>query len=305
MEKAKKILHYCFGMAPDFGKKPWGLSNYVCLKSAIEKIKPDNVNFYYEYEPTGPWWEVTKPLITPVKITAPTEIMGNKVDHPAHRADVVRLQKIFELGGIYLDSDVFVHRDFDDLLANSVLLGAEGRGRAFGTANAVIVAQKQAPFISKWLSSYKTFRGSAGKYWNEHSVRLPLALAQRYPKEITILDYRAFFWPLWTLEHLEWIFNSTRACVFPETYATHLWDGKSFRYTANLTPGDVRAHDTNFHYWARPYLAHLPDDFGLVGSPVVWHTRLPSVSERIRNMGLNYARRAKAMVSPKGRISND
>ena len=36
------------------------------------------------------------------------------------------MQRLIEHGGIYLDADVLVHRDFDDLLGESVVLGREG-----------------------------------------------------------------------------------------------------------------------------------------------------------------------------------
>lgn len=299
MAKIPKTLHYCFGMAPDFGGKKWGLSHYACVRSAIDKIKPDNVYLYYQYEPQGGWWEETKKLVDLVQIEAPTQIFGNPVTHPAHRADIVRLEKLLELGGIYLDSDVLVHKSFDDLLGHSAVLGAEGRGAAFGTANAVILSEPNSDFLRRWYEEYRTFRGQPGRFWNEHSVQLPLYLSRRFPSEIEILNYRAFFWPLWTKDHVEWIFNSTRPCVYDDTYATHLWDGKSYRYTKNLTPGDVRRVDTNFHRWCRPYLSHLSDDFGLDGAPIAWESRAPSQMELARDrveMGL---RRLRSLVKPR------
>src|ERR1700691_1241250 len=102
MSRIPKILHYVFGMARDFGGKPWSLVHHVCLKSAVERINPEEVFFYYEHEPTGPWWALGRQLLTPVKITAPREIFGRPLEHVAHRADVVRLQKLIEFGGIYL-----------------------------------------------------------------------------------------------------------------------------------------------------------------------------------------------------------
>lgn len=299
MSRIPRILHYCFGMAPDFGGKKWGLSHYVCVRSAIDKIRPEKTYLYYQYEPTGPWWDETKKLVDLVKIDAPTSIFGNPVEHPAHRADIVRLEKLIEKGGIYLDSDVLVHQSFDPLLENSTVLGAEGQGSAYGTANAVILGEPNAKFLTTWYGEYKTFRGKPGQFWSEHSVQLPLYLAKRLPDAITILNYRAFFWPLWTMDHLEWIFNSTRPCVFPDTYATHLWDGKSYRYTENLTPGDVRRHDTNFHRWAKPYLEGLPDDFGVEEPRKDWKSRLPGTRELLRDKATNIARRVRTMVSPR------
>ena len=94
-----KILHFCFGMSPEGGDKPWSLVHHVCVTSAIECIKPKQAFFYYESIPRGPWWALTRNLVTPVKVRAPREIFGNPLIHPAHRADVLRLEKLLEHGG--------------------------------------------------------------------------------------------------------------------------------------------------------------------------------------------------------------
>lgn len=295
MNRIPKILHFCFGFKEGFGGRPWGLSQYVCLRSAVEKIQPDTVYLYYEHEPSGPWWDVTLPLITPVKVTAPREIFGNRVDHPAHRADVVRLERLIDVGGIYLDCDVLVQRDFDDLLDNSTVLGAEGKGARWGTANAVILAEPNAPFLVRWYDKYRTFRGAEGeKYWNEHSVKLPQKLAREHPGEITILPYTAFFWPLWTEAHIRWIFASKRPISLENTYANHLWERKAWPYIKNLTPGEVRAEDTNFHLWARQYLTELPDDYGLEGTRET--NRGPDSRELMLQYGKMYARNVRNFI---------
>lgn len=280
MARIPKILHYCFGLAENGRDKPWGLAAHVCVASAIARIRPEKILFYYETEPSGPWWELTRKLVTLVKVTAPREIFGNPIAHPAHRADVIRLQRLIGEGGIYLDTDVVVHRAFDDLLDHSVVLGTEAMGdTVYGTANAVILAEKDAPFLKRWYARYDTFRGRPDKYWSEHSVLLPSVLARRHPDEITVLGPRAFFHPIWLLDQLELIFNSTAPIVFPDTWATHLWDGRSSRYTRGLTPGDVRRHDTNFHRWARPHLEGLADDHGAEGEPIAFESRLAGRAE--------------------------
>jgi hypothetical protein len=267
-----RILHYTFGLAQDFGGKPWSLVHHVCLRSAVERLKPERVHFYYEFEPTGPWWELSRELVTPIKIEAPREIFGRPLSHVAHRADVVRLQKLIEHGGIYLDADVLVQRSFDDLLQHSTILGQEGVEATWGTANAVILAEKAAPFLVRWLDAYQSFRGVGREaYWNEHSVQLPSKLARAHPDEITILPHSAFFWPLWTDDHLKWMFRSTKPIPLEGVYANHLWEAQAWRYLEDLTPGRVRALDTNFHIWARPFVSDLPDSYGA-----------PSPSVRVR-----------------------
>jgi hypothetical protein len=256
------ILHFCFGLSPTFGDKPWSLLHHVSVVSAIDQIKPDAAYLYYEYEPSGPWWELSRKLLTPIRIDAPREVFGNPLRHPAHRADIVRLQKLLDIGGIYLDADVFVHRSFEPLLNNSAVLGQEGE---YGLANAVILAEPHAEFLQLWYDSYRQFRSKGrDEYWNEHSVKVPAILAKRYPSKITTLPPKAFFWPRWHRDHLKMIYGNDRTdIVSAETYATHLWETHAWTlYVENLTPGYVRRGTSNFCLWARPYVADLPDTFG-------------------------------------------
>jgi len=260
-----KVLHYCFGMAPGGGGKPWSLVHYVCLRSAVERIKPTEVYFYCEHEPTGPWWELSRALITVERITGPRVIFGNPVVHYAHRADIVRLEKLLSKGGIYLDADVFVHRAFDDLLGHSTVLGRQVvEGNEQGLCNAVMLAEPQAPFLKRWYSEYRSFRSKGGdNYWGEHSVEVPLRLSKQFPDEITRLSHFAFFWPTFTAEDIALMFDSSTPIDLPKAYATHLWETIAWeRYLEHLTPRRVRSIDTNFHRWIRPMIASLPDDYG-------------------------------------------
>jgi hypothetical protein len=259
-----KILHFCFGFSPNFGGKPFGLSHYVCIRSAIERLKPDRTNLYYEFEPDGPWWQRAVELIQPVYIKAPREIYGRPVDHPAHRSDITRLEKLIEFGGIYLDTDVFVHRTFDHLLCHSTVLGREGDEIHNKLCNAVVLAEPNAPFLVRWFDEYRDFRGKGRtQFWNEHSVLRPGALADRYPNEVTILSNRAFFWPLFFSKDLDVIFRSTVDIVGKETLATHLWENQAWRkHLELLTPREIRRRESNFNQWARPLLDDVADDYG-------------------------------------------
>lgn len=281
-----RVLHFCHGLAPDLGGMPWSLLNHVCVMSAIERIRPDKAFLYYEYEPEGAWWQQTRPHLDLVRITAPREVFGNPLLHVAHRADVVRLQVLLEQGGIYLDCDVFVHRDFDDLLGHDVVMGQEGEGKSVdGLCNAVILARPGAAFLTRWYDAYRSFRSRGqDEHWVEHSVRLPLRLMREHPDEITVLPPDAFHWPTWRPEELALMFGPYPGREARSRYANHLWAQASLRYTWDLTPGRVRAEDSAFHRWARPYVADLPDDYG-APSPLF------KVRRRLRHIGKRLARR--------------
>lgn len=294
-----KILHFCFGMTRHFGGKPWSLIHHACVKSAIERIKPTMTFFYFEYEPRGPWWQLTREMLTPVNIKAPRTIFGNHLLHPAHRADVVRLEKLLEFGGIYLDCDVFVHREFDDLLKYSTVLGQEGDQGRIGLCNAVILAEKEAPFLKRWYDEYTSFRSRGhDAFWNEHSVKIPSRLAREFPKEVTVLPNTAFFWPTYETEYIKKIFESVDPIVTPCVYANHLWEMFAWEpYLENLTPKRVRSLNSNFHNWVKPMIAELPADYGAPASISRMNTKFRRATDRTRSevtrrilSGLKYPR---------------
>jgi hypothetical protein len=254
-----KILHFCFGFSPTGGQ--WGLVHYACIKSAIERIDPQQAFLYFEHPPSGAFWDLTAKLVDFQEVSAPRTIFGRELTHYAHRADVFRLEKLIENGGIYLDCDVFVHRQFDDLLNNSVVLGQQEGG---GLCNAVMLAEPGARFLRRWYGEYRSFRSKGhDRFWSEHSVTVPFKLAQAHPSELTILDPEAFFLPSWEREGLATLFGSNQPIGSGGAYANHLWESQAWLpYLCDLTPARVRRVESNFHSWIRPLIADLPDNFG-------------------------------------------
>jgi hypothetical protein len=283
-----KVLHYCFGMSSGAGSKPWSLVHHACLKSAVERIRPTDVYFYCEYEPTGPWWELTRGHVTVERVKAPREIFGNPLLLPAHRADVVRLEKLQRRGGIYLDIDVFVHKGFDDLLGHTTVLGRQVVDETeLGLCNALILAEPQSPFLKRWYSEYRSFRSKGyDEYWDEHAVKVPYQLSKEFPDEVTLLPHFAFFWPTFKAEDLTLMFNSNAPIDLSRAYATHLWETLTWEpYLEQLTPGRVRARDSNFHRWVRPMIASLPDNYGA-----------PTVTARFARAVRHLKRRVRSVV---------
>lgn len=277
------IIHFVFGLAPDFGGKPFSLMHYLAIKSALEVNKPEKIFFHYEYEPAGEWWEKAKPLLFLNKLTAPDEIYGNPLFHYAHKGDVINLRVLQQWGGIYLDIDTICVKPYKHLLINKAVLGLEHRKPVFyneknriryaikrltlfpfkrlpapgikGLGNAVILAEPQSEFINLWLNSYRTFRSKKlfDEYWNEHSVRIPFELAKNNSHLVTILSVHHFFFPYYDEKGLALMFEKVHS--FPEAIVHHLWESLSWdSYVSNLTPEEVLTRDTTYNLIARKYL---------------------------------------------------
>ena len=227
-------------MAEDFGGKPWSWFHHISVMSAQAANPGAELVLWYEHEPSGDWWRASRPHLTLCKIAAPREIHGRPLVHPAHRADVVRLQVLLEHGGTYIDSDVWCLRPFADLEHVGWWMGRQGD--RYGLCNATIGGDPGSEFAQAWLAEYEWFRSEGrDKHWDEHSVRLPLDLAKRHPNAITIYPPTSFFSPLWG--RLRQIFRATRRQpmrkVLQQSYSVHLWESICWQWLSRLRPKGI------------------------------------------------------------------
>ncbi|KAM0787013.1 hypothetical protein ACM66B_006281 [Microbotryomycetes sp. NB124-2] len=256
-------VHYVFGLSEDFGGKPFSFIHYVCLMSALVKLKPLKIYMHHVHEPTGFYWNEIKLAIDRSKTTELVlvkqrdvdQVFGNPVEHYAHKADVLRLEALRDYGGVYLDVDVLVLKDLAPLYKHATVMGMESqpdtdpRLPPSGLCNAVILSRPFSPFISRWMETYRTF--SKDK-WAKHSVTTPWDLAQAYPSEVSVLNKFAFFWPIWHDDHLRLVhrslsypFHSKPSHLAPTSHSQftyHLWE--SVAYDRYLSPYDPdRVHN--------------------------------------------------------------
>lgn len=263
------IIHFVFGLSPDFGGKPFSFVHFLAVKAAYECNRPERIFFHYCYEPDGEWWHKARPYLTLEKVNPPDTIFGNPLLHYAHKADVIRLEALLKHGGIYLDLDVVCIRSFAPLLKHPSVMGRERDG---GLCNAVILAQKNSEFVTKWYHSYVTFR-SRGKdeFWSEHSVEVPCQIAKKFPELVQVVKRHCFFWPTY---HQFWMLfgvNPERgriarlvghvvqpfvfALVRSRAFGLHLYESIWWsRYLENLTPDGLRKMQCSFGWLFRRYL---------------------------------------------------
>ena len=116
-EQVPRRLHLIFGLAADFGGKPFGLIHHLVIKAAVHALRPQGGRavFYHAHEPRGPWWEASMPLLQLRKVQAPKTIFGRQLRRFAHQADVLRLELLQQWGGAYLDMDILVLAPLDHL----------------------------------------------------------------------------------------------------------------------------------------------------------------------------------------------
>lgn len=235
-------LHYVY-----INERPWQLHHFLSVKSALINGQLDKINIWLDSEPSGEWWDKTKPLVDVFKIDAPTEIFGKPIKEPAHKSDVLRLQILQNHGGIYVDTDVIFVKPFKDLLNNKFVLGEQGPNGCEGLCPATILSEKNSKFCQLWLDGFRDnfYGGPVGSpTWCIHSVNLPLALSKKYPNLITIVNHESFFWPLYHQHHIEMIFEKNLS--FPNAYSHHLWESSGKKYLKEMTLEKIHSENNTF-----------------------------------------------------------
>ena len=187
------------------------------------------------------------------QVRLPKEIFGQTIKKVEHQADIIRLRKLLQYGGIYLDTDVFIIKSFKDLLDNNLVMGIEN---GMGLCNAVILTEPNSPFIKEWINAYhpnseRTGAGFNPDGWGEMSVKFPEYLASDFEDYVTILPSSAFYQPSGGTSGLELLFNSLEyEC--DSSYANHLWASQAWKdYLEELNPEKVLNHKGYFYNLVR------------------------------------------------------
>jgi hypothetical protein len=245
-------IHFCCG----FSNPPTGFLfvHYLAVKSASLVNAPEEITLSYSRAPGGVWWERVQPYVRPIRIEPPTTIFGRPLKHFVHQADVFRLRKLLDEGGIYLDIDTLCLRPFLPLL-NREMVMARQTAEGYGLCNAVMLAQPGARFLRAWLWEYRYFRSQGhDQFWDEHAVRVPLQLLCRRDLRdaITVLPYTSFFYP--DYHETERLFVSEDVTPWANAYSVHLWETVSMAALRSLTPAAVRSGRSAYCRMARPFL---------------------------------------------------
>lgn len=136
MNLIPRIIHYCW-----FGKKEKSELAKKCIESWNDKLKGYEIIEWNERN-----FNIKK---------APRFVReAYKVGKYAFVADFVRLYALYNYGGIYLDTDVEVLKNFDKFLGYRSFIGYEDNRSKICMQTGVIGAVKDNGIISDWMEYY-------------------------------------------------------------------------------------------------------------------------------------------------------
>jgi len=216
-----KIFHFIW-----FSKgRPFNMIHYLTMKSA-QALHPDYViKLHCDAPPPSSnfFFNKIKSSIV-VNIITPVEVLNNNyVYHFQHKADVLRLDVIYEEGGIYSDIDNLFLRSIDQFRTiPEGLLMSHDRAEKKSLANGLIMATPKHPIIKEWRELYKTTWGTdLIAYWYGHSTLLPYHLGLKYPHLINMQSSDLFCPYLWNEFQ---IFQTDAPLTKPDAYNIQLFE---------------------------------------------------------------------------------
>jgi hypothetical protein len=249
------IVHF---IKTDGDADNFGLLQYLSIAAASHFIKPAQIYFHCTTVPRGHWWTRARPFLTikevPVDRLQHT-INGQQVFLAAHQSDFLRIDILIEHGGIYMDWDVMPVRSFQDLLGSSAVMGLEKKIHNYGEVLgvAVMMSRKNSPWMKRFRKEmYKKFDGR--NCYTCHSTMAAKDLGWRYPAELTVLDHTGFYFPGWTRDAVDLMFDESRIDFGADR------DGV-VRQSSLLQGYALHMFESNEHFHTRGRTLLLADNF--------------------------------------------
>lgn len=142
-------------------------------------------------------------------------------------SDYVRLSVLYKQGGIYLDTDMFVLKDFDELLIHDCFLGRQHNQQV----NGCVIGSKPAhPFIERCITEYKHLVFDEYRLMN---IAIPYIITNVFDQYIlnkanekVEMYPPSYFYPFAYEDSLTG--KKFYDYIKPDTYAVHLWNTSWF-----------------------------------------------------------------------------
>ena len=206
--------------------------NFRCIKSIAQYCKDYKIKIHNDIEPINNiyWNEIKKiPNIEIIKTQRIKSFDGFPINHVQYEADILRMEIMYNEGGIYMDTDILVVRNFDEIFnsGKAFYLSTES-AHDTNLINSFLAAKPHNEFIKIWLDKFRS--GLRMDNWGYHIRDSNKQILEKNPHymlkyQIEIMDGYYFFPFKWAQRD---IYNGEKENGFiklPEkTYGVHLFD---------------------------------------------------------------------------------
>jgi len=223
-----KIIHLIY-----FKERELSEYHFRCIESIVRNMPNYKIIMHNDIEPLdNEYWKKIKECsqIEIVTKTRPREFDEFDLNHVQYQADVARLEILYEYGGIYLDLDMLIIKNFEEIFksGHDFYICKEGKDTEIqesGLINSFLAAKPKNEFLKIWLDNFKT--GLRMENWAYHIRETNRTLIGENPHYkikygICLLENTYFFPFPW---HDRDAFENKREIKLDDkTYGIHLFD---------------------------------------------------------------------------------
>lgn len=197
----KILIHFIYPVTKL--TRPWSIINTLAMTLA-RKYHPDADIWLWTNAPD----QVPSVEAEIRKVDLPTHLGGIEIVWPQYVSDVMRLQILYNHGGVYMDTDMLLRMDLNDHIKGAynherLWLSWEDADRT-SICNALMISPPGNAFVKAWLE--KMPEALQSHTWAQGGVVLPAQLAkdETLKNSVAVLHH-TFACPL-SLSH-QWLFD--------------------------------------------------------------------------------------------------
>lgn len=206
--------------------------NYTCVFRCYELMSQRfEIIIYNDREPKNKWWEKMKqdcPKLQILSISRKHQFEGFPVKYVQYEADILRLSLLYNNGGTYMDTDMYLLKPFDNLLSLDfeLFISKENRN-GNGLINSILISSKGNGFLKLWQEYFNY--ALRKNIWAYHIRETNALLMKKQPylkmkHRIQILDSKHFFPYTWQEHDKIMAINNDTLRDDPECYGIHLFE---------------------------------------------------------------------------------
>lgn len=263
MTRIPNIFHFI-----NIGPREFNMLHFLSIYSAYHYNKPEKIYVYCDHvQENNIYYEILKDIVTYEFIDVPNSINNIPLNSYQYKADIIRMNKLIEKGGVYMDLDVISLKPIDKFLNYNIVMGSElsddpnstNINDFYSISNAIILAEPNNDFMKEWLKQIPD--NIIDKPWAYHAVCLPKEILTNNDYEIHLEGSKTFV-PFCFRK--PYIFDNNKkhmALNLNESYTIHLWETIWAKdYISKFDIDYFIKNDNIFTDICRPYLKIIYDN---------------------------------------------
>lgn len=177
------IIHFVIGIEKN--DYPFLFISYLSILSSYLINKPNKICIWYNHLPYGKWWKKTLKIkkIELKKIKLPQKFNNKKILDINHKRDFLKINILYNYGGIYLDLNTISLRSYRNILTDSTVMIRKNENEV---SSSFIGTPSKSNFFKLWIQEYlekfSTFET------NKCSEKIPLELLMKHNSKLELLS---------------------------------------------------------------------------------------------------------------------